>query len=842
MLINRETLLGSIDNLIICLDSRLKILEINAKAEQTLHWNKNEVIDTFFYEQCLQFSYSNPLDEQTTKKINTNLTLTNITQKLYKNVIISWKISQFHSPELNKNLILMIGYDISYINILENQNNKLKNQLKSQNKFFSTISEKFVGTNTPKLRTAKSMTESIINYYENIITLMPGLVYWKDLEGIYLGCNNGLVKYRHFKSKQSIIGHSDFDLFPYENAKKIQENDRYVLKNGTTQNIEEEVTLPDNSKEIFISLKTPMKNENGDAIGILGVSTNVTNHLEKQQRLVKDKNESVNFLSKYTKEITGQIADTNFTIVDQIKHIRNYLENIISFMPGAIFWKDLNSIYLGCNHGLAKLLGLKSRKEIVGKSDHDLFTQEQADHLVEMDKEIIKTKKEVLVEESGRIHDGSTMYVLTSKVPLFDEKRKEIIGILGISLDITKQKKIEEDLQKSKDSAESANKAKSEFLANMSHDLRAPLHGILGMTDILNSKPHTHEQDDYIKILKNAGLSLLELIEDLLSYSEVENESENLVMTDFDINKTLQETVAIFSPQVQQKKLAFHHNSNIPDKMIIQSHPKAIKRIITNLLNNALKFTDNGSITLCENIIKDKQNNEQLKLQISDTGIGIPKKNLKTIFEKFSRVTPSFEGKYKGVGLGLAIVSQFVETLKGTIDVDSKLSVGTTFTITIPITRSTTQSVETNKDKPISSTTLAQIKNLGLNILVIEDDQISRQFAKIILQTLNCNVTMAKDGTEALEKIKQKYDMIFSDIGLPDISGFEIAKHIREEGSINQSTTLIALTGHAAESDNEACLKIGFNEVLKKPLSMEGFQQEIAKWVIGEPDSTELLG
>ena len=823
------------DQYIIVLDTDGCITSINQNAAQLFRGTQSSLINLAFDEVCKSQKITSPLSKKL-QSLKNDIILLN--QKIYiptQKKIISFKISLTKESADNIH-IMLIGTDVTRVEKTLQRTKQHLHDFKQHNEIFDLLSSKYQSNLIQNAKSTPSFMETLFSCYESLIDLIPNIVFWKALDGTYLGCNEELVKLRNYKSKISIIGKTDFDIFSSEEASRIAKNDQEVIKSGETLETEEYIINASGTTDTYISTKRPIRNSKNVIIGVLGISTKITERKKNETEL---ENQTVAFkefyddklkqLAQINKQVTGQEVRSSKP-EEFIINIKTYLENIIAQLPGLVFWKDQNGIYLGCNDNLMHLRGCTSRSQVVGKTDYGVFSDEEAKILRENDQLVMSSKKIMSVEETVVMKNSQTITYFTNKVPLLDDSGNSI-GVLGISLDITEKKQVEAALKIAKDSAESANQAKSEFLANMSHDLRAPLHGILGMTDVLNSKPHSHDQADHLKTLKNAGTSLLELIEDLLSYSEVENESEQLVMTDFDINKILQETLAIFMPQVQQKKLTLHHKTNIPDNILIQSHPKAIKRIITNLLNNALKFTDSGCITLSSKIIRDKRGADQLKLKISDTGIGIPKQNLKTIFEKFSRVTPSFEGKYKGVGLGLAIVSQFVKTLKGTIKVDSKLSVGTTFTITLPIIRSAVQVREPVENESISPTMINTVKNLNLNILVIEDDQISRQFAKIILQSLNCNVTLANDGTEAIEKIKHKYDMIFSDIGLPDISGFEVAKHIREEGSINQSTILIALTGHAADSDSEACLKVGFNEVLQKPLSMEGFQKEIIKRV-----------
>lgn len=782
-----------------------------------------------FKDLCHQKSIISPLPKNI-KELGDGITLIN--KKVYfphSSKTYTFKIVPIKEKKQELQLLL-VGNDVSALE--ERQRTNLKS---NQTDLPSLLDTNHLQQNLNDSLSKSPLDHNPLTYFENIIDLLPGIIYWKNCEGVYLGCNLELMKLMNFETKQSIIGKTDFEIFSPKEAKKLSENDLKVIQTGETLIVEEHIINADGIKETFISTKRPLMNSYNETVGILGISTDITARKASEIKLAHEKEAFEQFydrrlqkIAQISKQVTGQDIDSAMP-EEHLLSIKTYLENIISCLPGLVFWKDQNGVYLGCNDSLMRLRGFISKNEIVGKTDYEIFTKEEAMVLRENDQHVMQTQEPASVEETVVMANQQTITYLTNKVPLLDYKG-ESIGVLGISLDITEKKKAEDELQKAKIAAEKANKAKTEFLANMSHDLRAPLHGILGMSDVLLSKKHYPEQVDYINTLKNAGVDLLELIEDILSYSELENKDSKLSLETINITTLTKEIAALFNNLANEKNLKLTEISLIDQKTKITSYSKAIKRIISNLLNNALKFSEKGEIKLISEIIQTDNQSPLLVIKVKDTGIGIPENKLSTIFEKFSRINPSFEGKYKGVGLGLAIVKQFVDKLNGNIEVKSKINSGTTFTVTLPITIAIDTKKPEINEQNLSDDKLEYVKSLELKTLIIEDDKIGRKFASLVLSDLNCQLTIVKDGEEALNNINEKYDVIFSDVGLPDISGFEIAREIRKPSNPNHKTTLIAITGHAAEHDKKACEEVGFDDVLKKPLSMDGFKSALIKW------------
>ena len=362
--------------------------------------------------------------------------------------------------------------------------------------------------------------------------------------------------------------------------------------------------------------------------------------------------------------------------------------SIIDHIPNHyIFWKDTNSVYMGCNTTLAQAMGLKSCDEIIGKTDYDLpTTKAQSAAYRADDKEVMTSGKAKLnIEEYQTLADGKTRVLMTSKAPIFDENGS-VCGVLAIYSDITERKKMEQDLEKARDQAESANRAKSEFIANMSHDIRTPLTGIIGLSSILKDEISDPEHKEHAHMLNISGEQLLSLLNSVLDIVASDSIHERrLNIQHFNLREILYSLIELELPALELKSTQLHLELDdaIPD--LIAADKEKIYRILLNLLSNAIKFTHNGHIYLSVQMKEDKDESSILQFQIKDTGIGIAPELQDKIFDEFFRASPSYEGKFDGYGVGLHIVQQYLKRLKGNILVKSEEGKGTCVTFTLPL-------------------------------------------------------------------------------------------------------------------------------------------------------------
>lgn len=487
---------------------------------------------------------------------------------------------------------------------------------------------------------------------------------------------------------------------------------------------------------------------------------------------------------------------------------------------------------LGCNEQQAKSIGIDRPADLIGKSLWEIgemlgWDIGLVEELRRNDLEVMRTGKTINVEEKMASSDGKLRTFLSKKAPLKDEEGN-CIGMLGLAFDITERKEIENKLVEAKLQAEKINRAKSDFIANISHDLRTPLHTVLGTAELLKLKPHLPEQEEHIDAVIQSGETLLKLVENILNFSKLEQGEITLNNEPFNLKALIEDAVTTLGKQACEKSIEIFVNYSELIPRTVSSDVDAIRRILINLLGNAIKFTDEGQIVIAVEPVKINNEDLILNLIVKDTGIGIPKSELKLIFDRFYRVDPSYKGKYKGTGLGLAITKKLIDNLKGHITVESEPGVGTKFTCTLRVQHEAHASETTTNDD--TSKIFKLDREQKLSVLLVEDVPLIQNFSINFLETMGCDVTLAINGKEAIELAKNHFDLIFMDIGLPDEDGLSAIRKIRQNERGHSHTPIIALTAHATNEVKEECLNAGVDDFLTKPASFKDIFRCLEKY------------
>lgn len=381
---------------------------------------------------------------------------------------------------------------------------------------------------------------------------------------------------------------------------------------------------------------------------------------------------------------------------------------------------------------------------------------------------------------------------------------------------ITERKIAEQKILEAKEKAEEANKLKSNFLLNMSHELRTPLVGILGFAEILSSEIENDEHKKMVETIYESGKRLLETLSLILNLSKIESGREEVNISEFDVNAICNEVANLFAASAKKKNLIIKQNFRFTE-LIVESDPRLIRDVLNNLVNNAIKFTHEGSITISTFITNYKEKN-YIAIEVADTGIGIPEDKIDLIFEEFRQVSEGMNRSFEGTGLGLSLTKKVVSLLGGEITVESKLGVGTKFTVYLPSEYKLHQVSFENKAS--TDTVEPELISKGLNekkILVVEDDWVSRKFVEIVLRDI-CKIDFAVSSVEALEKIKNTiYDAILMDINLGrGLDGIVTTKLIRDIPQY-KSTPIAAITAFATPQDKAEFLEKGCSHYLSKP-------------------------
>lgn len=532
--------------------------------------------------------------------------------------------------------------------------------------------------------------------------------------------------------------------------------------------------------------------------------------------------------------------------------IRSYYQKIISCMPNNVYWLDKNCITQGCNENVLKLIGLDSLEQFVGITYEEMgrlagWTEGQAESFKRDDMEVMSTGIAKLNIEEPPLYDakGNPVYYMSSRVPLLDDEH-QVIGVIGISVDITERKKYEQALKEAKERAEVASQAKSYFMASLGHEFRTPLTHVIGISEVLKTsrdKISLSEQDDYLDAIHDAGNDLLTLINDSILFSRMEMGYFKIDRQNFNLQEIIEKVLRNTAHNLEEKNLTLHLDYSLELPRHVSGDPQRVRQVLVNLLTNSIKFTEQGNVTIkIEYAQKCAPTISHLRINIIDTGIGIAADKMALLFKKFSQVHSEYTdqrmGRYRGIGLGLAIAKELVELMDGEIGVHSILGQGSTFFFTLPLEKPVDNiQLEKNLQKNLISDVIQKEKyetsdkKNSKHFLLVEDDLIARRFAEMILKHSDCQVDIAKNGREALELLnKNNYDMVLMDIGLPDMKGTEVVAEFRRMEDKRKRTPIVALSAQGLDEGKEAALEAGMDEYMEKPLNNIKLKALLKHW------------
>jgi PAS domain S-box-containing protein len=469
--------------------------------------------------------------------------------------------------------------------------------------------------------------------------------------------------------------------------------------------------------------------------------------------------------------------------------------------------------------------------ELIGISVFRFFHPDEIPRLRKYQEDLLNEVAPSLVDHRLRKKDDTYIWCETSNRIIHDEERN-IKEVVAICRDISEMVK-SENLAKEKEAAEMANKAKSEFLANMSHEIRNPLNSIIGLSNLMSRADLKKEQKEMIESIKISSNNLLNILNDILDFSKIEANKVEITTNEVEPQKIIQNIYHSYKSITDSKKIEFSYKIEGDVPSLLYGDSGKLNQMIINLVGNAIKFTETGSINIYITKIRTENDSVTLKVDVADTGIGIRKKDYDKLFQSFTQVDSSTSKSFPGTGLGLTIVKRYTELLGGKVYFTSEFGKGSTFTIEIPFKLSINIQLESNTDTDEKALT-ESLSNKKTHILLAEDDGINQLYLKSLLTNEGFAVDGVFDGNQVLEKYNNnKYDIILMDGQMPKMDGFEATRLIREkEKKLKIHTPIIAITGYAITGDKEKFISTGMDDYITKPVDEKQLIEKIRRLVI----------
>lgn len=511
------------------------------------------------------------------------------------------------------------------------------------------------------------------------------------------------------------------------------------------------------------------------------------------------------------------------------KSLRLY-ESAFRHSNDGILITDNKDVIISVNDAMVRISGY-SKDELIGKTP-DIFYGKDSDPFARQ-----KIRKALDEEKiyTGRIlnysKDGHQYWLELSICPIYNDQGK-VTHFASIERDITQliedQKKLSEyakEMEAAKLEADSANKMKSDFLANMSHEIRTPMNGIIGTTSLLEDTTLQDKQRKYVQTIKNSGLSLLVILNEILDFSSLEAGEINIVNEPYDIRKTSEDIIDLFTVPAQDKNLDLHNDIDDKFPQYLMGDPGRVRQVIINLTNNALKFTDAGSII----ISIEKNNDRSFTVRVKDTGIGIPEHKHADIFKAFSQADNSSIRKAGGTGLGLSICKGLIEKMGGEIGFDSAEGLGSCFWFTLPFIEPSESETRDLAMQQINEQKILEHKYNGAKILLVEDVQVNVFIINEMLTEFDCIIEHAENGMVAVQMAKDNdYDIILMDCQMPVMDGFEATKAIVK---FDKKTPILALTANVLTEEKEKCYASGMVDFISKPVTKTSLGIALNSWL-----------
>lgn len=558
-------------------------------------------------------------------------------------------------------------------------------------------------------------------------------------------------------------------------------------------------------------------------IAILFLSVVIIRRLQQQQALIKELEQAHNNERQFRQNLEKVSAE---------------IHDLYNNAPCGYHSLDKDGYFQAINQTELNWIGYK-REEVIGKLRFiDVLDDASAATIKRRFPQFIRNGELREIRLSMMSKKGFIIPVSLHSIAIYNEQ-DEYISNRSTVFDVSEQEKIEEELKDAKRQADESAHVKEQFLANMSHEIRTPINAVIGFTNLLQKTPLSQDQEQFVHLVQSASESLLTIINDILDISKIEAGMLRIEKSPFSLRGLCSSLETMFQHKVQEKNLSLsiYIQEKIPDTLT--GDAVRLTQVLVNLISNAIKFTQEGGISIVITPIQETDATIRLRFSVKDSGIGIPADKLDSIFERFEQGETNTTRKYGGTGLGLSIVRNLVYLQEGNISVKSEAGIGTEFLFELEYEILPMTDSEKNKhhlEVAESGNGLFE----GVKILAVEDNQMNQLLMKHTFQSWNLHFELAENGQQAIDKLqKDKYDLVLLDIQMPIMDGYLAAKTIRHE--LKSNIPIIAMTAHAMAGEREKCLSHGMNDYISKPIQEKELLHLLKKYLARQKHSFELL-
>lgn len=690
--------------------------------------------------------------------------------------------------ELRKN-----GESDSYKTEIRLKNEEIKNIYVTATPLFEN--GEFTGTlaiirDFSALKKAEDDIKFERNLLRALIDNLPDAVYVKNKKHQKIIANPVDIKYMGMTSENEALGKSDFEIYPLEIAESAFAEDSHVLETGLSLLNQENYFIDNlNEEHWMLNSKVPLKDANGEIIGLVGIGKEITERKKEDAWL--------RLLESIITNATDGVSVIKIDDTDPI-HYK----------------------FIFVNSAYCRMTGY-SMDELIGKTPSILQGAKTSSKEIQIVHENMQRFEPCKTEVINYRKNGQEFWSSTAYFPI-----KDINGCykhwITIKRDVTEQKLLEDNYLKAKGKAEAASKAKSEFLANMSHEIRTPLNSVIGFSDLLMKTKLDATQQQYNTAVFQSANSLLDIINEILDFSKIEAGKLEIDIHKTDILELSYQVSDVICYQAFKKNLELLLNIELDLPRFMWIDATRIRQILINLMGNAVKFTPTGEVELkIETVTRSSENHRTIRFSVRDTGIGINPENRQKIFNAFSQEDATINRKYGGTGLGLTISRQLLGLMGSELQLQSTPDMGSTFFFDLQ--------VQTLEGEPEAFTDFNQFKK----VLIVDDNANNRLLIKDMLLLKDIRSDEAESGKRTLELLGQgkKYDIILMDYHMPEMDGIETIRYIREELKLNESALPIILLHSSAEDEhlNTACLVLDVSQRLVKPIKIKHLFEALAR-------------